>query len=140
MLNKNTQFSISVTMGHKSLMKFRAGFRLAPSQCETVMSLQSKPVSQWLGANLESALKLDMDKKLRRDPWISTHQIPGSYVCYTAHCLRCHPGMPRRHNEAPNIPETGSECHRDHIRANMPTRHPILAWCRSLEKNRQSEF
>ena len=36
--------------------KFRADSRFAPSQWET--TLQSNAVSQWLGANLESALKL----------------------------------------------------------------------------------
>ena len=41
---------------HGCNMNFRADTRLAPSQWET--SLQSNAVSDWLGANLESALTL----------------------------------------------------------------------------------
>ena len=47
--------------------QFRADSRLAPSQRET--SLQSNTVFHWLGANLESALKLDSTKLLMVCYW-----------------------------------------------------------------------
>ena len=40
----------------RSVNKFRAEYRLAPSQCETL--LRCNAVSHWLGSSLESTLKL----------------------------------------------------------------------------------
>ena len=63
-------------------MEYRADSRFAPSQWE--MSLQSNVISQWLGANLESALEYSIAHKGRfftqSDSWFEIYDMTPDWI------------------------------------------------------------